>query len=138
MRRGYTLVEVLVALGILSILAIPLAYVLTTMREGSARARLQDQALDLSREAWTSTRAADPDSLRDTSWDRNVSGANWRILRDVFDSADRAAAGAPPLRSSDPRKPPVEVSVCALRESTSGWDTVGCFAWLRPRARIVP
>lgn len=138
MRRGYTLVEVLVALGILSILAVPLVYVLTTMSEGSARARLQDQALSLSREAWTITRAADPDSLRDTSWDRNVSGADWRIVREVFDSADRSRAGLGPIRPSDPGKPPVEISVCALRGANSAWDTVRCFSWLRPRARILP
>jgi len=138
MKRGYTIVEVLMALGILSILAVPLGYVLTTMSEGSARARLQDQALSLSREAWTLTRATDPDSLADTSWDRSVSGAKWRIVRDVFDSADRARAGMGTLKPTDPGKPPVEISVCALRELRSAWDTVRCFSWLRPRARILP
>jgi prepilin-type N-terminal cleavage/methylation domain-containing protein len=138
MRRGYTLVEVLMALGILSILAVPLGYVLTTMRNGSARARLQDQALSLSREAWTISRATDSDSLRDTSWDRTVSGANWRIVREVFDSADRARAGLSTLKPADPGQPPVEISVCALREAKSDWDTVRCFSWLRPRAKILP
>ena len=138
MKRGYTLMEVLMALGILSILAVPLGYVLTTMGEGSARARLQDQALSLSQEAWTLSRAESPDSLRDTSWERNLSGADWRIVRDIFDSSDRARSGLSTLKPSDPGSPPVEISVCALRRQESTWDTIRCFRWLRPRARILP
>lgn len=139
MRRGYTLVEVLMALVILAVLAVPLGYVLETTGKGSARARLQDQALDVAQEAWTLSRATDPDSLRDTNWDRDISGARWRIVRDVFDSADRAAAGLPPIRPSAALQPPVEISVCALRErGEDDWDTVRCFRWLRPRMRILP
>ena len=138
MRRAYTLVEVLIALVILSILAVPLGYVLETMSDGSRRARQQDQALDLAREAWIETRSEDPDSLRDSSWERSPGGSRWKIERDVFDSADRALAGMPPLRASDPAAPPVEVSVCALVSERGTWDTVRCFRWLRPRWRVVP
>lgn len=137
MRRGYTLVEVLIALVILGILAVPLGYVLTTTGAGSARARLQDQSMALAQEAWTLSRATDPDSLRDTSWDRDISGARWRIVRDVFDSADRAAAGLGKIQPSSALQPPVEISVCALRERGEDWDTVRCFRWLRPRMRLV-
>ena len=137
MRRGYTLVEVLMALVVLGILAVPLGYVLTTTGSGSARARLQDQAVALAQEAWTFSRATDPDSLRDTAWDRDISGAHWRIVRDVFDSSDRAAAGLPTIRPSTTPQPPVEISVCALRSRGDDWDTVKCFRWLRPRMRIL-
>ena len=137
MKRGYTLVEVLMALVILGVLAVPLGYVLTTTGEGSARARLQDQSLALAQEAWAVSRATDPDSLRDTAWDRDISGARWRILRDVFDSADRAAAGLARIQSSAALQPPVEISVRALRSRGEDWDTVRCFRWLRPRMRIL-
>ena len=139
MKRGYTLVEVLMALVILAVLAVPLGYVLETTGKGSARARLQDQALAVAQEAWSVSRATDPDSLRDTVWDRDISGARWRISRDVFDSADRSAAGLPPIQSSSALQPPVEISVCALRAGgDDDWDTVRCFRWLRPRTRILP
>lgn len=137
MRRGYTLVEVLMALAILGILAVPLGYVLTTTGEGSARARLQDQSLALVQEAWTVSRATDPDSLRDTVWERDLSGTRWRIARDVFDSADRAAAGLARIQSSTTPQPPVEISACALRSRGDDWDTVRCFRWMRPRMRIL-
>lgn len=138
MKRGYTLVEVLVALAIVSILAVPLGYVLETMSDGSRRALLEDQAIDLARECWTLTRAQDVDSLRDTTWDRSVSGRSWRVVRDVFDSADRADAGLPriPARSAAP--PPVEISACVLDRHGAAWDTVRCFRWLRPRAGMAP
>jgi prepilin-type N-terminal cleavage/methylation domain-containing protein len=137
--KGYTLVEVLVALVILGILAVPVAYVLRTTGEGSARARLQDQALDLAQEAWTRSRAVDPpDSLRDTTWERSVSGARWRVVREVYDSSDRAAAGEAPVRGSASWKPPVEISVCALRAKGEDWDTVRCFRWMRPRLAVAP
>jgi prepilin-type N-terminal cleavage/methylation domain-containing protein len=137
--KGYTLVEVLVALVILGILAVPVAYILRTTGEGSEHARLQDQALDLAQEAWTRSRAVEPsDSLRDTTWERNLSGARWRVVRDVRDSSDRAAAGEAPVRSSASWKPPVEISVCALRERGESWDTVRCFRWMRPRMAILP
>jgi len=136
-KRGYTLVEVLMALVILGVLAVPLGYVLTTTGEGSARARLQDQSLALAQEAWAVSRATDPDSLRDTTWDRDISGARWRILRDVFDSADRAAAGLAKIQASAALQPPVEISICALRSRGEDWDTVRCFRWLRPRMRIL-
>jgi len=137
MRRGYTLVEVLMALVILGLLAVPLGYVLTTTGEGSARARLQDQSLTLAQEAWSISRSTDPDSLRDTSWDRDISGARWRIVRDVFDSADRAAAGLAWIQRAATLQPPVEISACALRARGEEWDTVKCFRWLRPRMRIL-
>lgn len=138
MKRGYTLVEVLIALVILGILAVPLGYVLKTTGDGSAKARLQDQAMTVAQEAWTLTRATDPDSLRDTTWDRDISGAHWRIVRDVFDSADRAAAGLGKIQLSATLQPPVEIAVCALRSRGSDWDTVKCFRWLRPRMKILP
>ena len=137
MRRGYTLVEVLMALVILGVLAVPLGYVLTTTGEGSARARQQDQAVALAQEAWTVSRATDPDSLRDTTWDRDISGARWRILRDVFDSADRALAGLGKIQPNAVPQPPVEISVCATRSRGEGWDTIRCFRWLRPRMRLL-
>jgi len=137
--KGYTLLEVLVALVIMGILAVPVAYVLRTTGEGSASARLQDQALDLAQEAWTRSRAVDPpDSLRDTTWDRNLSGMRWRIVRDIYDSADRAADGKAPVLASASWKPPVEISVCALRAKGEGWDTIRCFRWMRPRMAILP
>ena len=138
MKAGYTLLEVLMALVILGILAVPLGYVLSNTGSGSARARLQDQSLALAQEAWAITRATDPDSLRDTSWERDLSGARWRIERDIFDSTDRAAAGLPTVRPSATIRPPVEISVCALHSVEKAWDTVRCFRWLRPSTRIVP
>jgi prepilin-type N-terminal cleavage/methylation domain-containing protein len=138
MKRGYTLVEVLVAFSILSILAVPLGYVLSNMSKGSRASNLQDEALDLAREDWTLVRATDPDSLRDTTWERTAAGGSWRIARDVFDSADRAAAGLPKIQSTSPAPPPVEISVCALHLEEERWDTLRCFKWLRPRQRILP
>jgi prepilin-type N-terminal cleavage/methylation domain-containing protein len=138
MKRGYTLIEVMMALVILGILAVPLGYVLSNTGSGSARARQLDQSLTLAQEAWTITRATDPDSLRDTSWDRDLSGDRWRISRDVFDSADRASAGLPTIQRSAALRPPVEIAVCAAHARGEDWDTVKCFRWLRPSTRIVP
>lgn len=133
-RRGYTLVEVLMALVILSVLAVPLAYILIHTGEGSSRARGLDDAMALVREDWTLCRSTMPDSLRDTIWDKRLPSGNWRIARDVFDSSDRAAAGLPRIRNNTSGlKPPVEISTCALLGHGETWDTIKCFRWMRPR-----
>jgi len=133
-RRAYTLIEVLVALVILSILAVPLVYILTNTGKGSNRARDLDDALALVREDWILCRSTNSDSLRDTTWERRLPSGNWRVARDVFDSSDRAAAGLVALRrKSAGLKPPIEISSCALRSDGETWDTLRCFQWMRPR-----
>lgn len=133
-RAGYTLMEVLIALVILGILAVPLTYILTETGKGSTRARAFDDALSLVREDWNLCRAADSDSLRDTTWERSLASGAWRIVRDVFDSTDRAESRLPSIRTNrSGLLPPLEISSCALLRHGDSWDTVKCFAWLRPR-----
>lgn len=133
-RRAYTLVEVLVALVILGILAVPLAYILTNTGNGSSRARDLDDALALVREDWSICRAASNDSLRDSIWESHLPSGRWRVARDVFDSSDRFAAGLPQVRKgTQGLKPPIEISTCALRARGADWDTIRCFQWMRPR-----
>ncbi len=133
-RQGYTLVEVLVALVILSILAVPLTYTLVQTSEGSSRARAIDDALSLVREDWALCRATNSDSLRDSTWERHLPSGTWRVVRDVFDSADRATQNLPLIKKSKAGLfPPVEIATCALRQKGETWDTVKCFRWLRPR-----
>ena len=133
-RRGYTLVEVLIALVILSILAVPLTYILVQSGEGSSRARELDDALDLVRRDWTLCRSTDSDSLRDTTWEARLPSGQWRVARDVFDSSDRAGSGLAQIRKDKPGLlPPVQISSCAVRRDGEDWDTVRCFRWLRPR-----
>lgn len=134
-RRGYTLVEVLMALVILGILAVPLGYTIHAGFEGSARARREDKALALVREEWTRVRSVDADSLHDTIVEPE---GGWRLVRDVFDSSDRAAAGLKPLVASSAWRPPVEIGVCALAGKADRWDTVRCFQWMRPRMKEAP
>lgn len=134
-RRGYTLVEVLMAMVILGILAVPLGYTIHAGFEGSARARREDKALALVREEWTRVRSVEADSLRDTIVEPEV---GWRLLRDVFDSSDRAQAGLKPLAASAAWRPPVEIGVCALVRKAEQWDTVRCFQWMRPRMKQAP
>jgi prepilin-type N-terminal cleavage/methylation domain-containing protein len=133
-RGGYTLIEVLMALVILSVLAVPLVYILTNTGKGSSRARDLDDAMALARLDWTLCRATDSDSLRDTTWEERMPSGNWRVVRDVYDSADRARAGLAPIRrKTSGLKPPVEISTCALRANGESWDTLRCFGWMRPR-----
>lgn len=137
-RGGYTLVEVLIALVILSILAVPLTYILVQSGEGSSRARELDDALDLVRRDWTLCRATDSDSLRDTTWESRLASGEWKVVRDVFDSSDRSSAGLEAVRKDKPGLlPPVEISSCAMRREEDDWDTVRCFRWLRPRWSVV-
>jgi prepilin-type N-terminal cleavage/methylation domain-containing protein len=138
MRRGYTLLEVLIALAILSILTVPLGYVLVRTGEGSSRARALDDALDLVREDWSLCRATPTDSLGDSTWERTLPSGRWQVIRDVFDSSDREAQGLPPLHANSAGLvPPLEISSCALRRDGEAWDTLRCFAWLRPRGNLV-
>ena len=133
-RAGYTLVEVLMALVILSILAVPLTYTLVHTGEGSSRARSLDDALALVREDWNVCRATASDSLRDSVWERTLPSGRWRVVRDVFDSADRAADGLPRIKTGRTGLlPPVEIGSCALRQTGGTWDTAHCYRWLRPR-----
>lgn len=134
MRRGYTLVEVLIALVILGILAVPLTYILVHTGEGSSHARALDDAMALVRDDWTTCRATETDSLRDTTWERSIVSGRWKVVREVFDSSDRAAMSLPPIRKNKGGlQPPVEITSCALRADGEAWDTVRCFHWLRPR-----
>ncbi len=133
-RRAYTLIEVLMALAILAILAVPLAYILVQSGEGSSRARSLDDALDLVREDWTLCRSTRSDSLRDTTWERRMASGQWRVVRDVFDSSDRAGAGLATIHANKiGLHPPVEIASCATVRDGDAWDTVRCFRWLRPR-----
>lgn len=139
MKRGYTLIEVLIALVILGILAVPLTYILVHTGEGSSRARSLDDAMALVRDDWSLCRATKTDSLRDSTWERSLASGNWKIVRDVFDSSDRAAMSLPAIKKKNGGLlPPVEISTCALRREGSGWDTVRCFGWLRPRWSAAP
>ena len=134
MKRGYTLVEVLIALVIMGILAVPLTYILVHAGEGSSRARALDDALALVRDDWTTCRATETDSLRDTTWERLLASGRWKVVRDVFDSSDRAAMSLPAIKKNrGGLLPPVEISSCALHAEGENWDTLRCFHWLRPR-----
>lgn len=134
-HSGYTLVEVLMALVILGILAVPLGYTIHAGFEGAARAQREDKALSLVREEWARIRAMQVDSLHDTTLDPET---GWRLERNVFDSTDRALLGLSPLSRSSPSRPPVEISVCALARKAEEWDSIRCFRWMRPRIKEAP
>lgn len=148
-RAGYTLVEVLVALAILSILIAPCAWVLVEGARATGEARRLDDALQLGREAWGLVRLRAPDSVRDSQWTETAGGRSYRVVLDALD--DSGAAGlagvvvaGDTLAAIPVAKGPAEFSVCvlgplsprALPEAPA--DTARCWRWLRPRTRILP
>lgn len=96
--RGYTLIEILIAGVLLTILLVPLGYVVIQTGAGRKRAEVAGQAMQLAREAWGVVAATPPDSLVDTSWNALSQGRSFRISIDVWDSSD--ALGAEPLLGS--------------------------------------
>jgi prepilin-type N-terminal cleavage/methylation domain-containing protein len=88
MRRGYTLLEVLMALIILTITLVPLGYVLGDLGRWNAAGRDRDEALQIGRETWGQILSIPADSLRDSSWTVKRGTREFSVHRDVADSAD--------------------------------------------------
>lgn len=131
--RGYTLIEVLIAGVLLTILLVPLGYIVIQTGAGRRRADVALQALQLAREAWGVAAVTPIDSLTDSTWEVAAQGRRFRVERDVWDSSDAlrahpvsgpargARATSRPASAFDAldaaaaarnRTGPVEVSIC--------------------------
>ena len=86
--HGYTLLEALIALVILSIAMVPIGQVLGSLGRWNFQGRDRDQALQIAREAAGQILSIPADSLRDSSWNRSAAGRTFRVLREIEDSAD--------------------------------------------------
>lgn len=138
MRRGYTLVEVLMAMALLMVLTTPLAWMTIQAADGKARARRIDDATCLVREDWGLVRVTPPGRLRDTSYPRRIGDHEYLLVRRVFDTVPDPAAvaafgqvGAPPAPSTGP-----SVRACVLDPADDPDDSVRCFGWRVPLTEI--
>lgn len=138
-ERGFTILEVLVALALLLILALPLGWTTVWSSRGSETAREIDDAVALAREEWGAVRRIPPRLLRDSTREAAVGERAYRVARTVVDTVpDAIASGAPEFaaRDSAARQPGVRVCVVRLRGDRT--DTVRCFGWRVPRVEMQP
>jgi len=138
-RRGYTLVEVLVAMAIFMILMVPLGWMTVQTAQGKARARRIDDAVALSREDWGLVRRTPASVVRDTTYSRTL-GEHAYVVQRVVDTAaaDTSLAG-PALQPVARARTWTAVRTCVVSpEAAAGSDTVRCFAWRLPRVRMQP
>jgi prepilin-type N-terminal cleavage/methylation domain-containing protein len=87
-RTGYTLIEALIALVLLSIVMVPIGQVLGSLGRWNFQGRNRDEALQLAREATGQILSIPADSLRDSAWSRSIGWRTYGIRREVEDSAD--------------------------------------------------
>ena len=138
-RSGYTIVEVLMAMAIFLVLMVPLAWTTIQSATGKARARRIDDAVALSREDWGVVRKSPKHGVRDTSYERVLGGASYRIDR-VVDTAgpppDSVGSGlSGPTRS----RTWTAVRTCVVSLSrAAGSDTSRCYVWRISSVRIQP
>lgn len=136
-RRGYTILEVLMAMAIFLVLVVPLAWTTIQSASGKARARRIDDAVALSREDWGLVRTSPRQGVRDTSYGRSVGELSYRIDRRVDTAApatDSVVSGlAGPVR---PRTwTAIRTCVVSLARS-AGSDTSRCYVWRIPSVRV--
>ncbi len=97
-RRGYTLLEVMVATLIMSVAVVSLISNLSTSLNNTARLTDYDRAVMMAKRTMNELLAA-PDLPKGTpiqgQWDPNIVGVNggWRAMVTPFERAPRAGAG---------------------------------------------
>jgi len=140
-RRGYTLVEVLMAMAILMVLTTPLAWMTIQTADGKARARRIDDAVCLAREDWGLVRRTDPKRLRDTSYPRRIGEHEYLLVRRVTDTVPDPASPygsvAQVGKAAAPRFGPA-VRACVLEPTDDPSDSVRCFGWRVPLTEMQP
>jgi len=88
MRRGYTLLEALIALVILALMLVPLGEMMKSLGRWNFEGRNRDEALQLAREAAGQILSISADSLRDSVWSLPQGNRLYTVRREVEDSAD--------------------------------------------------
>lgn len=138
-RRGYTLVEVLVAMVIFLILMVPLGWMTVQTANGKARARRIDDAVALSREDWGLVRRTPAAVVRDTTYARVLGEHAYTLERAVDTAIADTTLSGPALQAVPRARTWTAVRTCVVSpEATAGSDTVRCFAWRLPRVRMQP
>lgn len=96
-NKGFTLIEVLVAITIIAILVIPLIGVVTRQFKTDQNIIDKKTALQLAREAME--KALQPGTITDDSVEVSASGKKWLVIADVIDGqeGDEPALGTDPL-----------------------------------------
>lgn len=140
-RSGYTLLEVVMALLIFLVLAVPLGYMTVWTARGKAWARELDDAVAVAREEWGAVRRIPPKLLRDSTREAKVGDRVYRVVRTVSDTLSNGVS-VDTTRVGETKRPPARpgARVCVVR--TRGLlevsDTVRCFAWRVPLVEIQP
>lgn len=141
-RAAYTILEVLVAMALFLVLAVPLAWATVWTAQGKSWARDVDDALAVAREEWGTVRRIPAKRLRDTTREAVVGDRVYRVVRTVSDTAvdTLSLSSAPALGAPPPSRPHPAVRVCVLRPAglLDPDDTLRCFAWRVPLAEIQP
>lgn len=140
-RSGFTLLEVVVALAIFLMLAVPLAWMTVWTAQGKAWARELDDAVALGREEWGTVRRIRPKLLRDTVREAKVGERAYRVVRTVTDTVPNGIVSAAPevgRKSASPKRPGVRVCVVRPGMFLPRGDTVRCFSWRVPLVEVQP
>lgn len=86
--QGFTLLEALIALVILSIALVPLGEMMRGLARWNFDGRNRDQALQLAREEVGQILSSPADSLRDSAWTVPQGPFVYGVRREIEDSAD--------------------------------------------------
>lgn len=140
-RAGFTLLEVLVALAIFLVLAVPLGYMTIYAAQGKAQARRIDDALALAREEWGIVRRTPVKLLRDSVREAGVGDHSYRIVRTVSDTVANGILDAPSqlgAKRDSAKSPGVLACIVRQDEAAEKGDTIRCFGWRVPRVEMQP
>lgn len=140
-RSGFTVLEVVVALAIFLILAVPLAWMSVWTAQGRTWARDLDDAVAVGREEWGTVRRIRPRLLRDTVREAKVGERTYTVVRTVADTLPDGIVSAAPavgLKPSPPRRPGVRVCVVRQGRILFPEDTIRCFSWRVPLVEVQP
>lgn len=102
-NKGFTLIEVLVAITIIAILIIPLIGVVTGQFKKDQNIVDKKMALQLAREAME--KALQPGIVIDDSTEVSASGKKWLVITDVIDGQE----GDEPVLGTDPLEVQVRI-----------------------------
>jgi prepilin-type N-terminal cleavage/methylation domain-containing protein len=140
-RSGFTLLEVVMALLVFLVLAVPLGYMTVWTARGKSWARELDDAVAVAREEWGSVRRIPPKLLRDSVREAKVGEHVYRVVRTVSDTLPNGVA-VDTTQVGESKRPPVRpgVRVCVVRARglLDISDTVRCFGWRVPLVEIQP
>lgn len=138
-RRGYTILEVLMAMAIFMVLMVPLAWTGIQSAQGKARARRIDDAVALAREDWGLVRKSPKQGIRDTSYPRVLGASTYRIDRTVDTARPPADSTTSALSGPTRARTWTAVRTCVVSLAVvAGSDSSRCFAWRVPSVRIQP